>query len=460
MIAPTLAAWAHGLTFEALPVAVVEDARRRLLDTLGVAIAALDEPLAVSVVAGAKRLGDGTEATLLSDGSTAPAPIAALVNGTLAHALDFDDTDAASVMHSSVVTVPAALAAAEAANTGGCDLLLAIAIGNEINCRLGRLAPGDFHALGFHPTSVLGCLAVTLLAGRVFGLPPAVMAAAAGIAGSLASGILEAYSDGTWSKTLHAGWAGHAGLVALRLAEAGFTGPASVVEGRYGVVATHTARGAPDPTPALDGLGTRWLQLDAAYKLYPCAHAIHAFVEAASQIRAEHALNPADVARAVAHVPEHFVGQIAEPRAEKLQPRTPTHARASLPYAVAHMLQHGTLGIEAYAPGRIGDPAVLALAARVTAIATPVERIAFSGRLQIEMRDGRRHELAIDDAKGSPARPLADSELFAKFQNCARRCLDASTAMRLFEDVMAIERLDRLGPFMRAVAVGRLRKPG
>ncbi len=114
-----------------------------------------------------------------------------------------------------------------------------------------------------------------------------------------------------------------------------------MVEGRYGVVATHADRAAPDidPAVALDGLGTRWLQLEASYKLYPCAHAIHAFIEAAGQLRAQHGLTPEMIARVTAIVPEHFAGQIAEPRAEKLQPRTPTHARASLPYAVAHMLR-------------------------------------------------------------------------------------------------------------------------
>jgi 2-methylcitrate dehydratase PrpD len=440
---------------------VIEDARRRILDTLGVAIAALDEPLAASIVAGARTLGSGSEATILADGSTAPAPIAALVNGTLAHALDFDDTDAASVMHSSVVVVPAALAAAEAAGLGGRDLLLAVAIGNEINCRLGRLAPGEFHAQGFHPTSVLGCLAVTFLAGRLWGRPAPVMVAAAGIAGSMAAGILEAYSDGTWSKTLHAGWAGHSGLTALRLADAGFTGPASVIEGRYGVVATHAERRAKDlhPALALDGLGERWLQLDAAYKLYPCAHAIHAFVEAAEHLRTAHRLQPGMIARVVAHVPEPFIGPIAEPRAEKLRPRTPTHARASLPYAVAHMLLYGELGLAAYAADRIGEPSVQALATLVSCIPTPVHRVAFSGRLQIETCDGQRLDCSIEDARGTPARPLDDAALIQKFNSCARRTVSADAADRLFTSVMDLESAKTLGPMIRRIACGRLR-PG
>lgn len=457
MIAPALAVWAAQLSFEALPRAVVDDARRRILDTLGVAIAALDEPLAASIVAGARKLGAGTEATLLVDGSTAPAPIAALVNGTLAHALDFDDTDAASVMHSSVVTVPAAFAAAEAAGLGGRDLLLAVAIGNEVNCRLGRLAPGCFHARGFHPTSVLGCLAVTLLAGRLWRLPAPAMVAAAGIAGSMASGILEAYSDGTWSKTLHAGWAGHAGLTALRLAAAGFTGPASVIEGRYGVVATHAGLAAAeiDPAAALDGLGEHWLQLDASYKLYPCAHAIHAFIEAAERLREAHRLEPSAITRIIAHVPEHFVGQIAEPRAEKLQPRTPTHARASLPYAVAHVLQYGAVGVDAYSPDRIAEPALLALVARVACVPEATARIAFSGRLEIEMADGARYSCTIENARGSAERPLDDVTLVEKFQACARRTLTADAANDVLAKVLEIEHVQPLGSLIRLIARGR-----
>jgi 2-methylcitrate dehydratase PrpD len=458
VISGALAEWAHGLSFEALPQAVVEDARRRILDTLGVAVAALDEPLTASVVAAAKRLGSGTEATLLADGTVAPASIAALVNGTLAHALDFDDTDAASVMHSSVVVVPAALAAAEAAGANGRDLLLAVAIGNEINCRLGRLAPGDFHALGFHPTSVLGCIAVTIAAGRLWGASPRVMTSAAGIAGSMAAGILEAYSDGTWSKTLHAGWAGHCGLVALRLAESGFTGPLSVIEGRYGVVASHTRRPAAEIEPpiALAELGQVWRQLDAAYKLYPCAHAIHPFIEIAIELRQQHRLEPYAIARVVAYVPESFAGQIAEPRAEKIRPRTPTHARASLPYAVAHALRYGEVGITACAAERIGDPALLRLASLVECVPTAIDRLAFSGRLEIEARDGRHLELAIDDAKGTPARPLSDDELIGKVQTCARRTVTAATADRLRDWVMRLEDADDIGAMLRRIAAGRL----
>ncbi len=230
-----------------------------------------------------------------------------------------------------------------------------------------------------------------------------------------------------------------------------------MVEGRYGVVATHADRAAPDidPAVALDGLGTRWLQLEASYKLYPCAHAIHAFIEAAGLLRAQHGLVPEAIARVTGIVPEHFAGQIAEPRAEKLQPRTPTHARASLPYAVAHMLRHGAVDVAAYAPDRIADPALLALAARVACVAEATPRLAFSGRLEIETTAGARFACAIDDARGSPARPLDDVALIEKFRACATRTLSETAADALLAAIMTIERFDRLDAVFQIVARGR-----
>lgn len=450
-LAQSFADWTARLTFGDLPTPVVADARLRVLDVLGIALAATATPVGRAVRAGASRLGQGDEATTIGFGERTGAALAALVNGTLAHAMDFDDTHNASVMHPSAAIVPAALAMTEATGGSGADLVLAVALGNEAGCRLGMAAPGAFHEPGLHPTSVLGTSAATLSAGRLLGLTPAALVAAQGITGSQAAGILEAYSDGTWSKTLHPGWAAHAGIVAARLAEAGFTGPGSVYDGRYGLFRSHVQ--APDYpfdfATAGAGLGQHWTMLETAFKLYPCAHSIHAFVEAALQLRAAHGLDAGRIRHVLLDVPAGFVGQIAEPRAAKLAPRTTTHARASLFYAVAAALADGALDMGHYTDAAIGRRDILDLAARMDHRAVAGDGpIRFSGTVTITTNDGRGLHATIDEADGTGTRLLDAAAVEAKFRTTAGTVLPEAQVEAIVEMSRHLERLESLGGFI------------
>ena len=453
-LGPTLARWAAGLKFEDLPDAVVADCKDRLLDTLGVALAAIDLPIGVAVRKAARTLGAGDQATALGEGRRFDAGTAALVNGTLAHAMDFDDTHNASVMHPSAPTVAAALAACEAANADGRTLILAIAIGNELGCRLGLATPGAFHAVGLHPTSVLGTPAAAAAAGRVFGLPAAAIANSFGIAASQGSGVLEAYADGTWSKTLHPGWAAHAGIVAARLAQAGFTGPETAFDGRYGLFrALLPADTAPDFSAASEGLGRIWVSPETSYKLYACAHSIHAFVEAATRLRAAHDLTPARIASVELAVPRGFVGQIAEPRAAKLAPRTSTHARASLFYAVAATLADGALTAAHYEGTAYTRPDILALAAKIAHREIPdSDPIRFSGGVTIRTTEGRTFDAFVDEADGTGARALAPDRVAAKFRMTAGSVLPPAKVERLIGIVSTLDTLPAARMLMEATA--------
>ncbi|MCM0018681.1 MAG: MmgE/PrpD family protein [Tagaea sp.] len=451
-LGPILARWAAELTYADLPDAVVADCKDRLLDTLGVALAAVDLPIGVAVRKAARALGSGDQATALGEGRNFDAATAALVNGTLAHAMDFDDTHNASVMHPSAPSVAAALAACEAAKADGRTLILAIAIGNELGCRLGLATPGAFHAVGLHPTSVLGTPAAAATAGRVFGLSAERIASAFGIAASQGSGVLEAYADGTWSKTLHPGWAAHAGIVAARLAQAGFTGPETAFDGRYGLFRALLPAGTePDFAAASDGLGRNWIAPETSYKLYACAHSIHAFVEAAAGLRAAHGLTPDRIASVELAVPQGFVGQIAEPRAAKLAPRTSTHARASLFYAVAATLADGALTAAHYEGTAYTRADILSLAQRITHRAVPdSEPIKFSGGVRILATDGGKFEAYVDEADGTGARALSPERVAAKFRATAGSGLPSAKVERLIELVAGLDALPDVRTLMEA----------
>jgi len=456
-IGPKLAAWSAGLRFADLPRAVVADCRLRLLDTLGVALAAVPLPIGIAVRKGGASLGGGGEATVIGEATRTSAQNAALINGTLAHAMDFDDTHNESVMHPSAPTVAACLAAGEAAGADGRALITAIAIGNELGCRLGLVSPGAFHGVGIHPTSALGAPAATAAIGNLWKLTPAQIASAFGISASQASGVLEAYSDGTWSKTLHPGWAAHAAIVAGRLAQAGFTGPASAFDGRYGLFhALLPADTRLDFTAATSRLGRNWTLLDTAYKLYPNAHAIHAFIEGALKLRAAHGLKAKDIAAVELAVPSAFIGQIAEPRAAKLAPRSSTHARASLFHAVAAALMDGTVSTGHYEGVAFKRADLLAMAKRITHRVVSVKgAIMFSGGVSIRMRDGKRHEIFVAEADGTGSRLLPEARIIAKFVETAGSVLPRRVVDRLVDTVLRLERLDDLRVLMRATRLPR-----
>ena len=326
---------------------------------------------------------------------------------------------------------------------------MAIAIGNEIGCRLGLVAPGAFHDVGQHPTSVLGTPAAALVAGKLMRLNAAQLAWALGISASQGSGVLEAYSDGTWSKTLHPGWAAHAGIIAATLAQSGFTGPPTGLDGRYGLFPTHVQQAKLDYRAATDGLGKRWHSLETAFKLYPNAHSIHAFAEAALSLRAKHRLSPSRIASVVLDIPAGFVGQIAEPRSAKLAPRTTTHARASVLYAVAAALTQGRLGMSDYTDEAIARPEVLDLCQRIThrVQAQPDGPIRFSGAVEITLTGGRVLQLALDEADGTGARLLPPERLEEKFRMTAASVLPRKrieTVISLCREIGTLKNIDSL----------------
>lgn len=415
------------ISWDALPTDVRDTLRVRLLDHLGlVALGALTQPGAA--VIRTATLESGSTA-LLFDDADVTAGDAALVHGTLAHVLDFDDTYPDSVIHPSSVVLPATLAAA-GPTTSLADVLAASAPGYEFLARIGRDAGRDFHERGFHPTAVLGPLAAALSAGRVLGASEAQLVSAMGLAGSMSSGLLEFLSDGTWSKRMHPGWAAAGGLRAAQLAVSGFLGPRRIVEGRHGIFASFLGRGLRDPEAALADLGTVWHSQSASVKLLPCAHVIHPFVTMVRTLRAGQTFGPDDVVGIRCDVAPWYVPIVCEPRQEKVRPVSEYQARASLPYVLAVVLHDLDLGLETFEPPVRDDPRILDLCDRVACEADPSLARGFGGRLTISLRDGR--VLAMDAADiERPEDPVPG--IIEKFRTNLERAGMPALAERLIE---------------------------
>ena len=447
----TLATFAAELRFDALPTPVVAKLKRHLLDALGVALAGSTMDFGRAAYRVAQAMGGPPACTAIGFRDRMPAVWAALVNGTLAHGLDYDDTHTESVVHVSASIIPAALAACEEARTNGESLLTALALGMEANVRIGLVARGGFHDRGFHPTGICGTYAATLVAGKVFGLDTTQLADALGLAGSQAAGSLEFLTDGTWAKRIHGGWAAHSGLVAARLAGAGFSGPRGTLDGRFGLYRSHLGEDGWDLSALTDGLGTRWALLDIGLKPYPCCHYNHAFIDCAAALRAEHRVAVDAIERIECFVAAREIPIVCEPEASKRTPQTDYDAKFSLPYAVASMFARGHVDIDDFTDAAIRDPAVLDLTRRIVYRDDPESDFPrrFGGRVRVQLRDGRILEHAEPINRGSAERPLSADEVREKFSRNAERRITRDRIDAVIEAVTSLERCDHLTALTR-----------
>jgi 2-methylcitrate dehydratase PrpD len=456
LLARTLGDWVSQIGFVDLPPDVVAATKLRVLDVIGLALAGSETAYGGSVRAAALAMSSSGPSRLLGSGETAAVGTAAFANAAWAQALEFDDTHNESIVHMSSPSVASVLALADTRRITGREAILAIAIGNEISCRIGVVAPGQFHRRGFHPTGLFAPFGVAYAAGRLLGLDGAAMARAAGIAGSCAAGLLECWVDGTQSKFLHSGFAAQSGLGAALLAKAGVTGPATILEGRFGLFASHLPADLPKRFDRVTGsLGDRWESRNASMKPYPAAHVLHPYVDAILRIREREGISSSDVVRIDCPVAEFNVSIVCEPLSEKLAPTSDSHARISLQYTIAEALERGTLGRRAYRT--LEDATILDLARRVHYSVDPSfpPPGRFKGEVTLTLRDGRVITETQEYNRGSAENPMTAGELRAKFDENAAGILSSEARAGVIEAVDRLEQLEDVRALIDAsVAAG------
>ena len=406
-VAETYAEWALSLRPDDVPIDVRAAATRHLLDGVGCAIGAVRSAAATY----ADALADGArEATVLGSGSRASVERAALANGILVHALDFDDTHGKALVHPTATVLPSAFAAGERAGSSGAEVLAAVVAGYEIVGRLGAAIPHGFHARGFHATSVCGVFAAALVASKLSGLNAGSTVDALGIAGSAAAGSLEFLSSGASTKQLHPGLAAMNGIVAANLAAAGADGPASIFEGEHGLYRSYLGSGV-DPAVLTSGLGERWETTMITIKPYPACQLSHASLDA---LRAAGVPSADDVATVTFEVPP----EVAEIVCGKPAPRTPYEGKFSLEFSAASLLADGQLTIGSFDPGAMSRPNVLELASRVGRRERPFDGVPAEapGVCEVRLRDGTLLRGEVSKSRGGPDAPLSQEELLGKFR--------------------------------------------
>jgi 2-methylcitrate dehydratase PrpD len=440
-----LAEFVAGTEFESLPPEAVIQAKRAILDTLGVALAGCREEGPGIMAEQARRTGAAQGAVVLGQPFRAPAAEAALVNGTSAHALDFDDVNVSMRGHPSAPLLPAVLATADAAGASGARLLLAFVIGVEVEAKLGRLMGGRHYALGWHPTSTLGTLGAAAACAKLLGLDRERTRAALGIAASMACGVRANF--GTMTKPLHVGLAARNGVQAAALAAAGFTASDEALDADDGFVSAFLAE-PPRDDRHLDGLGQPYdiVSPGLGQKLYPCCYVTHRAIDAAIELAT--GVDTADIASVRIDVSRGTLMPLIDRR-----PQTGLEGKFSLGYCTAAALVDGAVRISSFTDDAVRRPDVSRLldATEVVEDQEPQSNpLAAWAELRLALAGGSDRSLRVDVPKGDPRRPLTWDELAAKFRDCAAPLLQPEEAAQVIE---TIERLDRLQDVRQLTAI-------
>jgi len=431
-----------GLKLDDVPSAVVEKAKLVFLDTLGVALASSTMDFGAMVTRVAQKLGGSPQSTVIGSNHKVAAANAVIANGTLAHGLDYDDTLEEAIVHTGSCAWMTALAVGEEVGASGAAVLESAIAATEVLCKVCLVAPGKFHARGFHPTAICSTFGAAAAAGKLYGLTAAQWSDAFGLCGSQSSGIIEYLADGTWTKRLHPGWSAHGGVIATMLAREGFRGPGKVFEGTHGFF--HAFGGQSDYRfEKLTELGKQWEIPRLAFKSYPCGSISHPYMDCALKLKQKFSPAPEKIAEVVCRTAEGPVHRLWEPLADKQKPVSSYGAKFSLPYSISVMLVRGRAGLDEFTEEAIRDPIVLGLAKKVRYVLDPTIDYPrhFSGHVKITLNDGTVLEENQPYPRGGFEDPLPPGEIEEKFRANARLAVSVEKVERLLDRVKQLDRL-------------------
>jgi len=423
-------------------------ARYRLADTTAAIIFGSRMPWARAVIDHAFSMNATGKSTIVGEDAFSTNPVmAALANGTSAHAFELDDVHEEAINHPGAVVVPVALALAEDLNRSGRELLEAIVVGYEAMGRAGIAVGPVSHMLsGFHPTSMSGVFGAAAAAGRLLNFDEVQLNHAFGIASSMASGTMEFVASGGMTKRLHAGRAAEGGLTAALLAARGFEGPEDGLAGRYGFCQIYSDE--PQPELLTEDLGTRWMMDEITVKPYAACSDIHPLIQAAIELRIEHNLQAEDVKEIHAEAPLKAVTQNDMDGTSSVMA-----AQYSAQFNIAAALVSNPSDPDTYKEERICQPDLAAMQAKVLSIRHSEEFEAtyawkMGGRISITLVDGSKLTKAVHGQKGSMHDQLNFNELSQKFARLTEGKADPQLTS-IIESVIEAPSLEKLTKALR-----------
>lgn len=443
-----LAAYAANLSYKDIPTRIVERSKDCFLDSLGAAIYGADLPWSRILVGYAKRYGAGGKSSILGRAGEGrvQAPLAALVNGALTHSFELDNVrQPGAGVHAGATLIPAGLAVAEELEAGGEELLTAFVAGCEVMFRIGHACRETSEKLGFHAPALTGTFGAAATGGRLMRLDPLQMAHAFGIAGSLSSGLLEFVKSGTGGmvKRLHLGRAAEGGVLAASLAKEGFTGPETILEGKFGFLQAYSRE--PDLARLTRALGSEYEVLNICMKRFPCHINAQAPIQAVQELRAEQPFLAGDVEEMIIEGGEKIVTHH-----NILEPKDVMMAQYSIPFSVALSLCRDPEDPRSFSDAALRDPEILSLSRRIKPVLDQASKRIEGYRgvqITVRLKDGRTLKREVKEFKGSPADPLSRAEVSQKFLRLAS-AMGKEASERLLQRIINLEQEDDLGTLL------------
>ncbi|NWB26626.1 MmgE/PrpD family protein [Pseudomonas gingeri] len=427
--------------FEDLPVALVEQAKRHILDTFGAALAGADSEVALGVRRALDLAGEGRSPIWGSDLRT-QASQAALLNGIAAHALELDDTGGCD--HSGAVVLPAVMAAVSTCRepVSGKQLICAVVVGYEVGRRVLEACGGyeQHNGSGWHSTATCGVFGAAAACGRILGLDPARMASALGIAASFSGGLWAFIHDGSQSKRLHSGRAAEGGLLAARFAREGISGPGRVFDDVWGGFLRTLAGEQARPAALEDGLGQIWKLARCSIKPYASCRGTHSAIDAVGMLLGQLQVEACEVENVHVSLCGFLENMCGGRDASSL-----AGAQMSLPYALAARLAFGHVRLEAYGEENRRSPQIAQWMSRIHLEVDP--QLSDDGEPWVTLctTDGREARLCVEVPLGAPGNPLSDDGLQEKFFSLATRTMPRARAEALLERLWRLEELESVG---------------
>ncbi|HKX79226.1 MAG TPA: MmgE/PrpD family protein [Novosphingobium sp.] len=420
------------------PEAAIRAAHHALIDVIGVAVLGVKDEAVAPVLETVRHWGAGP-CTAIGAGARFAAPWAAMVNGTAAHALDFDDNFDPGKAHASAVLVPAILALAEQERASGAQAIDAFIAGLQILGRVGEGLNPRHRQLGWHATATVGAVGAAAACARLLRLDTRQAAHALSIATSMAGGFIAQF--GTMTKPLHAGLAAKAGVLAASLARAGLDAGADTLDGPKGMRKLMAGLDPDQDGPRFRSgdIGEPLLILSEGLraKRFPNCGSAHRSMDGLLELRGKHGFSAADVDAIRVHAPRSHLANLMYP-----DPQSPAQAKFSLPFALAAVLVDGNCTLSHFTDDAVARPDLHAIYPLVSAEPLDDTKGFPDTRVAVALKDGRTVETALQWAVGSKAKPFTAAQYREKFDLCVRQALPEDKAEALRD---ALERLPELG---------------
>jgi 2-methylcitrate dehydratase PrpD len=432
------------LDYNQLPEEVIDRVRYFTLDYLGVAARGSLSESSRPVYNAVRRLdASGTGTPIIGTDFRAAPPYAALANGISAHSLELDDVVNAASLHPGVTIITAALSAADISGCSAKEFVEGVVAGYEVTVKLGiALDPAAHYARGFHPTATCGTMGAAVAVAKIFRLSPEEMTNALGIAGSQAAGSMEFLAEGAFTKRFHAGWAAHSGLMAALLARENFTGPGTIIEGKFGFL--HSYSDNSDPERVLKDWANPYEVMKTSIKPHSCCRYKQGPIDGVLRIVRENHLRADDIESIEAAILSAGFSLVAEPELLKQNPKSIVDAQFSMPFGATVAVLFGKATLDEYTPENIASEQVKALMKRVSCVKNPELDKVFPQKwpalVKIATKDGRSFQTDVEFPKGDPENPLSWDEIIEKFNGLASPVYSPERRQQIVATVRGLDR--------------------